>query len=89
MLNIAITILSQKKKTYCTLYYTMKESIKRSPLLIQQKPSERKNIPAFFEAEMRLHELLLKLVESKETVERSGKQLFTCTTPELVNAHKT
>lgn len=38
---------------------------------------------------MRLRELLLKLVGNKETVERSGKQLFTCTSPELVNAHKT
>ncbi|CAM4711898.1 unnamed protein product [Leuciscus chuanchicus] len=37
---------------------------------------------------MRLHELLLKLVGNKETVERSGKQLFTCASPELVNAHK-
>lgn len=44
--------------------------------------------PPFFEAEMRLHELLLKLVGNKETVERSGKQLFTCASPELVNAHK-
>lgn len=32
---------------------------------------------------------MLKLVGNKETVERSGKQLFTCTNPELVNAHKT
>lgn len=44
---------------------------------------------AFFEAEMRLRELSLKLPGNKEAAERSGEQLFTCTSPELVNAHKT